>query len=308
MRADEGRKTADEPAVAGSKWQVADNLPFTLRPYLLLLPTLLVIGALFLGGIGVGVAQSLGYMPVIGLHTPTLAYYTAILGNRDFLLAFGLTLYMAVTSTVLSTVLALIAAMTLRRSFRGSRWITLIFQLPLPVPHLVAAAGIVMLLTQSGLVARLLYAAGTITGPGDFPALVFDRAYIGAILVYTWKEIPFIGVVVLAVLKGVGVDYEEAAQTLGATPWQRFRHVLLPLTLPGIVSTSVIVFAFLFGSFEVPLLLGVRYPNTLPVAAYRAYIDPDLARRPEAMALGVIITLIVVALLAVYRRFTEKIL
>ncbi len=81
-------------------------------------------------------------------------------------------------------------------------------------------------------------------------------------------------------------EYEEVAQTLGAGPWQRFRHVLLPLVMPGIISTSIIVFAFLFGSFEIPLLLGVRYPNTLPVTAYRAYIDPDLSRRPEAMAMG----------------------
>lgn len=300
MTASGGRQTA------GGKWQGAGRAIRNLHAYLLLLPTLLVIGALFLGGISVGVSQSLGYMPVIGLRSPTVAYYADILGNSDFWRSFGLTLYMAVTSTVLSVVLALVAAMTLRHRFRGSRWITLIFQLPLPVPHLVAAAGIVMLLTQSGIFARLLYAAGTIGGPGDFPALVFDQAYIGAMLVYTWKEIPFIGVVVLAVLKSVGVEYEEAAQTLGATAWQRFRYVLLPLTMPGIVSTSVIVFAFLFGSFEIPLLLGVRYPNTLPVAAYRAYIDPDLSRRPEAMALGIIITGIVVALLAIYRRFTDR--
>ncbi|MEZ4636647.1 MAG: hypothetical protein R2856_17075 [Caldilineaceae bacterium] len=74
------------------------------------------------------------------------------------------------------------------------------------------------------------------------------------------------------------------------------------MVTPGIVSTSIIVFAFLFGSFEIPLLLGVRYPNTLPVMAYRAYVDPDLTRRPEAMALGVVITLVVIGLMAIYRR------
>ncbi|MCB0183719.1 MAG: hypothetical protein KDE31_05615, partial [Caldilineaceae bacterium] len=61
--------------------------------------------------------------------------------------------------------------------------------------------------------------------------------------------------------------------------------------------TSIIVFAFVFGSFEIPLLLGQRYPNVLPVTAYRAYIDPDLNQRPEAMAMGIMITLIVIVLL-----------
>lgn len=275
-------------------------------PYLLLTPTMLIIGVLFLGGVGVGFVQSLGYLPVIGLDRLTLAHYTALLSAREFYISLGVTLYMAVTSTLLATGLALAAAMVLRRTFAGRRWVTTIFQLPLPVPHLVAAAGIVMLLTQSGLAARFLYAANLLDQPGDFPVLVFDRGYIGAILVYTWKEIPFIGLVILAVLRGVGIDYEEAAQTLGATAWQRFRYVLLPLVMPGIVATSIIVFAFLFGSFEIPLLLGVRYPSTLPVTAYRAYVDPDLTQRPEAMAIGVLITLIIISLIAAYRRIAGR--
>jgi putative spermidine/putrescine transport system permease protein len=276
------------------------------RTMLMLAPALTVIVLFFGGGLLIGFSQSVGYMPVIGLRTPTLSHYADILRERDFYLSLGLTLYIAFVSTSLATVLALLSAMALRRSTRGSQLVTTIYQIPLPVPHLVAAAGIVMLLTQSGLVARVAHALGIITGPADFPALVFDRTYIGAILVYTWKEAPFIGLVVLAVLKGVGVEYEDVARSLGAGPWQRFRYVLLPLVMPGIVSTSIIVFAFLFGSFEIPLLLGVRYPNTLPVTAYRAYIDPDLTRRPEAMAMGIIITVIAIALLGAYRWVARR--
>lgn len=277
-----------------------------LRIPLLLLPALSVILLLFAGGVVVGFAQSLEYMPVLGLRTPTLQHYGAILTDRTFYVSLGLTLYLALASTSLAVGLALAAAMLLRHTFPGSRLATFIFQVPLPVPHLVAAAGIVMLLTQSGLFARVLYAVNAIQQPADFPALVFDRGYVGVLLVYLWKEIPFIGLVVLAVLKSTGQEYEEIAQTLGASPWQRFRHVLLPLVMPGIVSTSIIVFAFLFGSFEVPLLLGVRYPNVLPVEAYRAYMDPDLARRPEAMAMGILITIIAMALLALYRRVASS--
>jgi putative spermidine/putrescine transport system permease protein len=184
---------------------------------------------------------------------------------------------------------------------------TFVIQVPLPVPHLVAAAGIVMLLAQSGLFARVLFALGALQQPDQFPVLVFDRAYVATILVYLWKEIPFIALVVLAMLKSAGHEYEEVARNLGANAWQRFRYVLLPAIMPGVVSTSIIVFAFLFGSFEVPLLLGQRYPNTLPVLAYRAYADPDLGQRPEAMAIGVVITIIVVVLLAVYRRIVGRV-
>jgi len=268
-------------------------------------PALAVIILLFVGGLVVGLGQSLDYMPVIGLRTPTLHHYWAILTDPGFRTSLLLTFYIALVSTLLSTVLAVAVAMVLRHNVYGNGLLTLIFQIPLPVPHMVAAAGIVLLLTQSGLFARLLYSVGWLQEPGQFPVLVFDRWYIATILVYLWKETPFIGLVVLAVLKGVGQEYEEMARTLGANAWQRFRYVLLPLILPGIVSTSMIVFAFMFGSFEIPLLLGLRYPNTLPVAAYRAYIDPDLNQRPASMAMGMVITVIVVVVLALYRRYAR---
>jgi putative spermidine/putrescine transport system permease protein len=273
-----------------------------LRPYILLAPATTAILLLFVGGIAVGFGQSIGYMPSMGESTPTLRYYRQILADPGFYASLGLTLYIAFTATTLSIGVAVAVAMVLRNRFGGSRVATFFFQLPLPVPHLVAAAGIVMLVTQSGIFARVLYAVGALEQPSEFPVLVFDRGYIAAILVFMWKEIPFIGLVVLAVLKSIGVEYEEAAQTLGANAWQRFRYILLPLIMPSIISTSIIVFAFLFGSFEVPLLLGQRYPNTLSVTAYRAYIDPDLTRRPEAMAIGITITVIVIMLLALYRR------
>ncbi len=277
-----------------------------LRTSLMLGPALAVILLLFVGGVLVGLGQSLDYMPVIGLHTPTLRHYLHVLNDDGFRVALLLTLYISFVSTGLALVLAVGAAMLLRQNFYGNRLVTLIFQIPLPVPHMVAAAGIVLLLTQSGLLARLLYNIGWLTQPAQFPVLVFDRWHVATILVYVWKETPFIGLVVLAVLKRVGREYEEMARTLGANPWQRFRYVLLPLLMPGIVSTSVIVFAYTFGSFEVPLLLGQRYPNTLPVMAYRAYIDPDLQQRPVAMAMGMMITLIVIALLSVYRRYVRR--
>ena len=61
---------------------------------------------------------------------------------------------------------------------------------------------------------------------------------------------------------------------------------------PAIVSTSVIVFAFGFGAFEVPFLLGQPYPSALPVLAYRAFTDVDLNARSEAMAISMVIAVI----------------
>ncbi|MCP2821278.1 ABC transporter permease subunit, partial [Salmonella enterica subsp. enterica serovar Typhimurium] len=76
------------------------------------------------------------------------------------------------------------------------------------------------------------YAVGLIDAPAQFPALIFDPYAVGIILQYVWKEVPFIGVIVLAQMQALGTDYESVARSLGASRWQAFRHVLLPLIFP----------------------------------------------------------------------------
>lgn len=276
-----------------------------LQVPLMLLPALTVLTALFAGGMVIGVGQSLGYMPVIGLNDFTLQHYADVLTDRNFLQSLWLTFRLAFVTTLLAVMFSVAFALVLRRAFRGSQLTTFVYQIPLPVPHLVAAAGIVLLVTQSGLISRGFATAGLISEPAQFPVLVFDRPGIAIILSYLWKEIPFIGLVVLAILKGVGPQYEELAQTLGANAWQRFWYVLLPLMLPALLSTSIIVFAFTFASYEIPLLLGVRFPTTLPVLAFRLYQDPDLALRPQAMAISVVLAVVALVLLVAYRRLVR---
>jgi putative spermidine/putrescine transport system permease protein len=271
----------------------------------MLLPSLLVVGVLFGGGMVVGIGQSFGYFPAIGLRDWTFDNYIDVITDRTFLRSLWLTFRIAFISTVGSAIIAVGLVMVLRYAFRGSKAATFIYQVPLPVPHLVAASGMLLLFTQSGIFARIATAVGLIDRPAEFPALVFDRPGVSIILTFWWKEVPFIGLVVLAILRSIGPQYEELAQSLGAGPWQRFRYVLLPLIMPGVLSTSIIVFAFTFANYEIPLLLGVRSPTTLPVLAFRNYGDADLGLRPEAMAISVILAVISVILLVAYRRLTR---
>lgn len=267
--------------------------------------SVLVVVVLFGGGMLVGIGQSFGYFPAIGLEEWTLEHYANVLSDPTFLRSLWVTFRIAFIVTALSSVIAVGLALILRETFGGSRITKFIFQIPLPVPHLVAASGFVLLITQSGIVARVAAGFGLIDRPSDFPILVFDQAGVAITLTFLWKEVPFIGVVVLAVLQSIGPHYEEIARTLGATAWQRFVHVLLPLIMPGVISTSIIVFAFTFANYEIPLLLGVRSPTTLPVLAFHRYQDPDLGLRPEAMAISVILAIVSVALLFAYRRLAR---
>ena len=277
-----------------------------LKIALLLAPALTVIGVLFFGGLAVGVMRSFNYMPVIGLTEPNLDAYAAILKSEEFLLSFLLSLHISVTSTVLSATIAVGAALLLRRTFPGRALINFLFQINLTVPHLVGAIGILYLFSQSGSFARIAAESGLIERPGDFPALIYDPYAIGIILQYVWKEVPFIGVIVLANMQSIGQDYEAVARSLGASRWQGFRHVLLPMIFPGVLSASVIVFAFTFGAYEMPALLGQTFPAAMPVLAYRKYTDVDLAARPEAMAMAVVIAVLSALMIWVYMRYARR--
>ena len=281
-------------------------LPLSRSPFLLLAPALAVIVLLFGGGLALALLQSVGYVPAIGHTEFSLAAYYHVFSDPAFGRSLGLTLWIAGVSTAVSTLLALIAALTLRRAFRGRRIAAFIFQSNLPIPHLVGAIGILFLFSQSGFLARLAHLAGLIQTPADFPALVFDPYALGIILEYVWKSSVFMGIILLAALQSIGEAYEDVARTLGANRWQRFRYVTLPLIRSGILSASILVFAFTFGAFEVPLLLGARYPSALPVLAYRLYTDVDLNARPEAMALSVVIAAIITGLILLYMWLTRK--
>ncbi len=282
------------------------QLPRAVRIWLLLSPALAIVIVLFLGGLGLGVAQSFGYLPVLGRSSWSFDAYRAAWHDPAVRASVVLTLRIALLATIISSVLGVAGALVLRATRRGRRLASLVFQYNLSVPHVVGALCMLLLLQQSGLMARLAGAAGLGGGQGSFPVIVHDRFGWGIIAELVWKETPFIGVVVLAALSSGVRELEEAARTLGAGPWQRFRLVVLPLLAPGLVATSIIVFAFSFGSYEVPFLLGRPFPATLPVVSYQYYRDIDLNTRPQAMAISVGIAVFVGILVLCYSAALDR--
>lgn len=283
----------------------------TLGIWLALAPALAVVGLLVGVSLAYGVAQSLGLLAIIGTSRVSLDAYRDLLSGvgpagREFWPALGFSLWVSLASTGLAALGALLVAAALssrRRPVDGPT--LLMLNLNLAFPHLVWAVALSLLLAQSGLLARLAAALGLIDAPAQFPVLVRDRYGLGIILHYVSKEIPFLVLIVLAVLRTQGAQYDLVAENLGAGYWQRLRYVTLPLVWPALAAGSALVFGFSFGAYEVPALLGVRYPRTLAVLALEFFVNPDLNRRAEGMAVSLIImlvTLAVVGLASVKRR------
>ena len=267
------------------------------QAYLLVLPAVSLIAGLFGGGLMLAFLQSVGLLGLTTDGTFSLDAYRLALSHSAFWHSLGLSLYIAFTATALSTLLSLGLALLLQGA---GRWASFACQLTLPIPHLVGIAGILLLLSPSGLLSRLLFNLGWLSSDQDFPLLVNDAANLGVMIHFLWKEIPFMTLILLAVLRGIRPEYGMQARALGASPWQCFWHVTLPLLRSGIISASLIVFGFIFGSFEVPFLLGSTFPKTLPILVYQAFTDSDLTQRPIAVALGLILSLISLGVIALY--------
>lgn len=282
------------------------RLPQLLRIWLMLSPALAVILVLFAGGLFFGLLQSFNYFPVIGLNSFNLDAYGDTFSDPAFRSSLWLTLRVAFISTAVSAVLAVAVALMLRATRRGRQFFTFLFQLNLAIPHIVGAVSMLLLLSQSGLLSRVTHAAGITSTPASFPALVNDSLAFAVIAEYVWKEVPFIGVVVLAALAGGVEEFEDVARTLGAGRWQRFRHIILPTITPAVLSISVIVFAFAFGTYEVPFLLGQPFPSVLPVLAYQNFTDVDLNAQPQALATAMVIAAIVTVLVFVYMQLSSR--
>jgi len=278
---------------------------FIFSPWFSLAPALTIIMVLLGASLFYAVAESVGYVSVIGQNEISFSAYRATLDlNSEFWTSLGFSLWVSMASTAISSAVALTLAVWL--SERNSKMDTLALNWNLAFPHLVWSVALLLFLSQSGLFSRWAASLGLISAPADFPILVRDRFGIGIILSYIGKEIPFLTITILSVLRSQSVGYDVVAENLGASRWQRLRYVTLPQVMPALLAGSLLVFGFIFSSYEVPALLGVSYPRALPVLALRFFLDPDLRARSEGMVISLIITLIVMVVAVVSLRIGER--
>mgnify|MGYP003841358305 CR=1 FL=1 len=274
----------------------------------LVLPTVIVLTTLFVGGFVFGILQSLGFFSVIADSEQKISFdaYLAAFENETVRSGIILTFRVAILSTFLSTVIALAISLMISRTKRFQSALIAITQFNIPIPHVVAATGVLLTFSQSGIVSSLTNHFGITDGASDYHKITNYPFGYGIIMSYLWKEVPFLCVLILSALRGPVTNLDETAKTLGASYGFRLRKVILPYIFPSILSGTIIVFAFSFGSYEVPYLLGEPYPSTVSVVAYQLYTNRDLANRPTAMALATITSVVIGLLVYAYMKLTQQ--
>lgn len=248
-------------------------------------------------GLGYSVLASLGVTgPGAGGFVP--GRVAAVLRRPVVWEGLAWSLWVAAVSTGVAAAGAVLVAALFRGGARRDRIARLLAVLPLPIPHLAAAVAGLLLLGQSGLLSRLLFALGLLSSPGEMPALVYDRAGFGLILTLAWKEFSFLALVAFSVVATRGERLEEVARTLGARPAAVFRRVTWPLLWRGLLPAVVAVFVFVASTYEATAVLAPSNPLALPLLTLELYTDSDLSRRGDAFVLvllGMAVSLLAVA-------------
>lgn len=268
---------------------------------------MIIILGIFAIGLIMGFIQSLGHFKAVGLDGYTLKYYKEVLSSKDFLSSLGFSLYISLISSIIAIVLGVLLSYAILQIKSKYKMVDSMYKLPIIVPHIVAVLLVYNILAQGGILPRILYWVGLINEPTQFPSLLYEKNGVGIIIAYLWKEIPFVAMVTYTILSNISYKLSEVALNLGANRRQVFFHVLLPIIMPSILSSFIIIFAYSFGAYEVPFLLGPTYPKALPVKAFIEYNNPNLTNRPYAMVINMILTFLSFILVGLYQKTFELI-
>ena len=199
-------------------------------------------------------------------------WFGEVAQNANLMSAVWVSLQIAVVATIIATTFAILFAIAveqLRAKFSGVA--IAIISAPLVVPEIVLAVATLGFIRLIGL------------QPG----------MLALILAHTSFCIPFALMPVRARLKGLGTTYFEAATDLGASAWQTFRRITLPLLVPGIISGAILSFVISLDDFIISNFLSAAGATPLPVFLF------SLIRRGASPAVNVVATLLLVLAIVV---------
>jgi ABC-type spermidine/putrescine transport system permease subunit I len=302
-----------EPMDRAGDIVTARSIPFSERVYrwrrqygstlLLLLPLLLFMALVFAVPVVLQVAFGFFsrelYQGVIWKIVPdfTLDNFALIFSpEKSYFVNLLWTLGVAFFTSSLSIALALPVAYFLARyEARGKSLIEVSFLLPI-FGDVFTVFALAFTFVPQGPVNWLLMGLGLIHEPIRF---------IGSpLIVIIWMCVPTLAVLLIrSAMVGVDVIYEEAAQTMGATSFQTFRKITIPLAKRGIMGALVLSISAGVGAFTLPLFLAGPYNHWLSNSIYREY-TPN-GNFPMASALGVILTVVSFIFLFLYLRTQE---
>jgi multiple sugar transport system permease protein len=307
-----GRKVVGRGRLAGDLW-----------PYLLVAPAVVATvistyGPLF-GNAFVSLSAYNLRLPQSRSTYVGVDNYLALLGATKTWQIVGQTLVYAFAATLLGVVLALAVAVLLRpplrgRPLRGRALVLAIVLLPWIMPPVVSAFIWKYLYDPFGPINGVLVSAGIIERPITFLTDVTTSIgpialpMMALIQVGIWATFPFLFVFTNAAMSSIPRDLYEAAELEGASNWQAFRKITMPLIAPVVEAAVFLIVVIRFGAADLPLLLTNGAPldktNTLGVLTYQtAFASLQVGK---AAAIGMLLLLITLPFAILYIRRSQR--
>jgi putative spermidine/putrescine transport system permease protein len=261
--------------------------------WLLILPALILMLAFY--------AYPLGEVLWISVTEPEpgLGNYERLFTSPAVQRVWMTTLRICVITTVITLLAGYAVAYVIVSSPPGrQRWMFLLVLLPLWISVLVRAFAWVTLLRRQGLINEALLGAGLIDEP---LRLIWNEFGIAVGMIH--YMIPYAVLPLYAAMRDIDPRLVSAARGLGASRFEAFRHVFLPLTRPGIIAATVLVFIFSLGFYVTPAILGGG--RTLMVAEYIKLQILDLIRWGLGTMMASTLLAAILLLLAVMARIVD---
>ena len=214
---------------------------------------------------------------------PTFANYSAILDNGDFTRALINSFGIAIIATVLSVIFATLAAYAIARlEFTGKR-LVLSLALAIAMFPVVALVG-------------PLFDMWTTFG--------LFNTWPGLIIPYMSFTLPLAIWTLSAFFREIPWEMEQAAQVDGATSWQAFRKVIVPLAAPGVFTAAILTFFFAWNEFVLAISLTSTTSSRTVPAQMSFFVGPDPFNPPYAQlaTASVIVTLPVIVIVLLFQR------
>ncbi len=232
--------------------------------------------------------------------TFTLENYRYLITDDVYLLSYIFSLRTAFLSTIICLLIGYPMAYAIARAPRSTQtMLLLLIILPFWTSFLLRVYALQGIISEHGLLNNLLLALGIIHAPLRIMHTTL-AVYIG--IVYSY--LPFMILPLYATLEKLDVTLLEAAADLGTPPWRAFLDITLPLSMPGIIAGSLLVFIPAIGEFVIPALLGG--PDSLMIG--RVLWDEFFANHnwPVASAVATAFLLLLVGPIAIYQHYQSK--
>ena len=211
----------------------------------------------------------------------TLAWYRKLFADSDMIAAAGNSLLIGVTASLASTVLGTMAGVAMYRY--KLRLLPILILAPIAIPEILTGVSLLIF----------------------FVLLNFTLGLVSVALAHIAFCIGFVAIVVRARLAGMDETLTEAARDCGASPWRAFRHVTLPLIMPGVIAGALMAFTLSIDDFVITFFTAGAGTVTLPLQIYSMI---KISVTPEVNAVSTLLMLLTLLLIVTAARLSPTLL